>query len=51
MKMIKKIFGEDWFCRMFHNGIEVSDTHWKCISCNRLVKKTKSEQLKKTKHL
>ena len=41
---LKKIFGQDWYCRMFHNGTEIDEHTWRCSKCCAVVKKSKLDK-------
>lgn len=43
MNWFKRVFGEVWFCSMFHtlrNHPQKPTTHWYCSKCNLEYKKT-----------
>jgi hypothetical protein len=34
INIIKKIFGEKWYCRAFHTSYGVGDKQYHCPKCN-----------------
>ncbi len=41
--IIKKIFGTDWYCEMFHTMYGTKDNKWHCTKCNRTREKRLSD--------
>lgn len=43
IKIIKKLFGEIWFCSMFHMLYGTKDNKWYCEKCNITHERTISD--------
>ena len=43
-KILIKLFSQDWYCRMFHMGVEIDKHNWSCSECDIIVKKSKLDR-------